>query len=99
MDFCGGTVFLPFKEIIQQNLNEQELDTVHQNKSVLKEHSVNVIHLSKIAKINSTSICDLFYDGTWQKPVEGMYWKHNDSLWANATQYECTHFFYLINLL
>jgi len=97
MDFRSGTMFLPLKEIIQQNLNEEELHDIHENKSDKMEPSVNVIHLSQIAKINSTSICDLFYDGMWQKPVKGMYWKHNDSLWANATQYECTHF--LMNLL
>jgi len=99
MDFYGGTVFLPLKEIIQQNLNEEKLNAIHQNESDEMEPSVNVIHLSQIAEKNSTSICDLFYDGTWQKPVKDMYWKHNDSLWANATQYECTHFLDLINLL
>ncbi|XP_011061101.1 PREDICTED: uncharacterized protein LOC105150012 [Acromyrmex echinatior] len=46
---------------------------------------MNLVHLSSVVKINDISVGNLFYDGAWQKPIKGMYWKHNDSLWANAT--------------
>lgn len=29
----------------------------------------------------------MFYDGTWQKPVQHTYWIYNDILRANATRY------------
>ncbi|XP_071555918.1 uncharacterized protein [Temnothorax nylanderi] len=89
MNFSGTAVLFPYQEICAYTMNQQTINEIRkqisESDSTDTEHSVNVVHLSHIAEINFTSICDLFYDGTWQKPVKGMYWKHNDNLWANAT--------------
>ncbi|XP_071555926.1 uncharacterized protein [Temnothorax nylanderi] len=88
MDFSDGChTFLPYKEIVDYVKSQQTLNKIREKESVSSEteQSVNVVHLSHTAEMNFTSICDLFYDGTWQEPVKGMYWKHNDTLWANAT--------------
>ncbi|XP_011865972.1 PREDICTED: uncharacterized protein LOC105560987 [Vollenhovia emeryi] len=87
MDFSDNCILLPYMEIIEQARTQRTLREIREKKSDLidTEQSVNVIHFSHIAKMNYTSVYNLFYNGTWQKPVEGMYWKHNDNLWANAT--------------
>ena len=89
MDFSDGChTFLPYKEIADYVKSQRTLNKIREKESVSSEteQSVNVIHLSHIADINLTSICNLFYNGTWQEPVKGMYWKHKDNLWANATK-------------
>ncbi|XP_071555917.1 uncharacterized protein [Temnothorax nylanderi] len=89
MNISGTAVIFPYQEICEYTMNQQTINEIRkqisESDSTDTEHSVNVVHLSHIAEINFTSICDLFYDGTWQKPVKGMYWKHNNYLWANAT--------------
>ncbi|XP_071556060.1 uncharacterized protein [Temnothorax nylanderi] len=87
MEFSGGLITFPHKEIIEQKVSQQTLNKICELKSDSSdtEQSVNVLHFSHTAEMNFTSICNLFYDGTWQEPVKGMYWKHNDYLWANAT--------------
>lgn len=32
-------------------------------------------------------VTNLFYNGSWQKPVEERYWTHDKSLWAQAEWY------------
>ncbi|XP_077265709.1 uncharacterized protein LOC143899346 [Temnothorax americanus] len=88
MDFSDGChTFLPYKKIVEYVKSQRTLNEIREKESVSSEteQSVNVVHLSHIADINFTSIFNLFYDGTWQEPVKGMYWKHNDNFWANAT--------------
>lgn len=48
----------------------------------------------KINPNEQDSVCDLFYDGTWQKPVKNTYWIHNGNTYAYATPYEYTQLFY-----
>ena len=90
MDFRGGTVLWICKHtsVIQISNEITIKDNLYQNESINQnqESSTNLIHLSPVVKINDISVGNLFYDGAWQKPIKGMYWKHNDSLWANATQ-------------
>ncbi|KYN32401.1 hypothetical protein ALC56_13258, partial [Trachymyrmex septentrionalis] len=89
MDFRGGTVLWICKHtsVIQISNEITIKDNLYQNESINQnqESSTNLIHLSPVVKINDISVGNLFYDGAWQKPIKGMYWKHNDSLWANAT--------------
>ncbi|XP_024876910.1 uncharacterized protein LOC112457846 [Temnothorax curvispinosus] len=87
MEFSGGLITFPHKEINEQKVSQQTLNKIRELKSDSSdpEQSVNVVHFSHTAEMNFTSIYNLFYDGAWQKPVKGMYWKHNDNLWANAT--------------
>ena len=90
MDFGGGTLLWIYKHLSLHHLNNEFMmsNIIYQNESINQnqESSTNLIHLSPVVKINDISVGNLFYDGAWQKPIKGMYWKHNDSLWANATQ-------------
>jgi len=96
MDFSGGIVLFSYKQIFDQmtiQLNLREICKNNENEfDDSTDTKQNIIHVSHITEINNTSICNLFYDGTWQEPVKGMYWKHNNNLWANATKYEYIHF-------
>ncbi|KYN08505.1 hypothetical protein ALC62_00489 [Cyphomyrmex costatus] len=88
MDFYGSTVLWPFKSMLFQHLLYKELTIVSQEDETIgqsKEFSRNVVHLSSVIKTNDISIGNLFYDGAWQTPIKGMYWKHNGSLWAQTT--------------
>lgn len=97
MDFLGVNAHIPYPEAITQAINELNLKEIKKNISnsdieetdITEEKSVNEVHFSNIGEMNFTSIYKLYYDGTWQEPVKGMYWKHDDNLWANATKYEC----------
>ncbi|KYN32391.1 hypothetical protein ALC56_13248, partial [Trachymyrmex septentrionalis] len=90
MDFGGGTLLWIYKHLSLHHLNNEFMmsNIIYQNESINQnqESSTNLVHLSSVVKINDISVGNLFYDGAWQKPIKGMYWKHNDSLWANATQ-------------
>ncbi|XP_039306956.1 uncharacterized protein LOC105200524 isoform X5 [Solenopsis invicta] len=81
MDFFGGIVIWPPTDCDFTRI----LFSIRNNKFPDVTHSVNVIHLSRTVEKNATSIYNLFYDGTWQKPTKHKYWKYNGSLWANAT--------------
>jgi len=89
MDFHGSTLLWIYKHLSIHYLTNTEFamsNITYQNESINqnKKSSMNLVHLSPIVKINDISVGNIFY-GAWQKPVKGMYWKHNDSLWANAT--------------
>lgn len=93
MDFFGTVTHFPYKELVAQAANQQNLNEIRIKKlDSTDEQSESIVHFSKIGKRKFTSIYKLFYDGTWQEPVKGMYWKHNNNLWANTTKYECIHF-------
>ncbi|XP_018305978.1 uncharacterized protein [Mycetomoellerius zeteki] len=90
MDFYGSILLWIYKHISMQSRRNTEWvmnNITHQNEPIIQnqESSTNVVHLSSIIKINDISVGNLFYDGAWQKPIKSMYWKHNDSFWANAT--------------
>ncbi|XP_012234769.1 uncharacterized protein [Linepithema humile] len=76
MDFCGGLVFLPYMRLFQGPLHQFLLS----NLDLYKNASKSDRNTSK-----KVQIFNLFYNGTWHKPVKGKYWIHDDSLWANAT--------------
>lgn len=94
MDFSGTVTHFPYKELVAQAANQQYLNEIRIQDSdfIDTEESKNIVHFSNIDEMDFTSINKLFYDGTWQEPVKGMYWKYNNDLWANATKYECIHF-------
>lgn len=78
MDFYGGFVLLPYTKIFDDSLHKlykSDLDDCIKNQSVQKS--------------TLSEVYNLFYDGTWQRPVKGTYWIHNGSQWANATRYRC----------
>ncbi|KYN10249.1 hypothetical protein ALC57_17623, partial [Trachymyrmex cornetzi] len=89
MDFHGSKILWIYKHVSMGLLISDEymmLNILCENVSQNQEFSMNVVHLSSVVKINDIFVGDLFYDGAWQKPMKGMYWKHNNnSLWANAT--------------
>ncbi|XP_012054775.1 PREDICTED: uncharacterized protein LOC105617835, partial [Atta cephalotes] len=87
MDFYGNTILWIYKHVSTlQMRTKYVMDLLNINESINQnqESSMNMVQLSSV-KINDISVGDLFYDGAWQKPIKGMYWKHNNSLWANAT--------------
>ena len=85
MDFYGSTILWIYKHVSTlQMRTEYVMNSLNINESINQE-SMNMVQLSSV-KINDISVGDLFYDGAWQKPIKGIYWKHNNSLWANATQ-------------
>lgn len=92
MDLSNGDILLPNKKILDQKINDeafkQNIRSEKDSDSIDIKQSINTVNSFHTAEMNYISICNLFYDGTWQKPVKGMYWKHNDNLWANATKYE-----------
>lgn len=98
MDFFGTVTNFPYKELVAQASNQQFLNELRLMKPdcLIDVESANLVHFSNISKMDFHSIYKLFYDGIWQEPVKGMYWKHNNNLWANATKYECIHFFFIL---
>lgn len=86
MDFCGGLVFLPYMRLFQGPLHQFLLSNLDLYDNISE---------SRKDALKKVPICNLFYNGTWQKPVKGKYWINcGDSLWANATM--CVHIFCLI---
>jgi len=79
MDFYGGLVFLPYTRLFQPShqflLSNLE---IYENTGVNKRNA---------SRKESNPIYNLFYDGTWQKPIKNNYWMHDKCLWANATMY------------
>lgn len=85
MDLYGGVMLLPWIKIFDK-LHERFKPSF--NNSI--QPGINEVNFSDISSdVKSTSIYNLFYNGKWHKPMKGMYWKHNNSLRANATRYEC----------
>ncbi|XP_077263529.1 uncharacterized protein LOC143898144 isoform X2 [Temnothorax americanus] len=81
MDLYGGVVLLPWLKIVDKLHKRFETSF---NDSI--QPSKNQVNLSNIPpNTKFVSIYNLFYDGKWQKPVKGTYWKHNNILWASAT--------------
>ncbi|XP_024883489.1 uncharacterized protein LOC112462121 isoform X1 [Temnothorax curvispinosus] len=81
MDLYGGVMLLPWLKIVDK-LHKRFKTSF--NDSI--QPSKNEINLSNIpSNTTFTSIHNLFYDGKWQKPVKGTYWKHNKILWASTT--------------
>ncbi|TGZ56879.1 uncharacterized protein [Temnothorax longispinosus] len=81
MDLYGGVMLLPWLKIVDK-LHKRFKTSF--NDSI--QPSKNEVNLSNIpSNTTFTSIHNLFYDGKWQKPVKGTYWKHKDILWASTT--------------
>ncbi|XP_070159424.1 uncharacterized protein [Polyergus mexicanus] len=87
MEFNGGVLFVPFAKIIDNLMDHVIMNSIDKTNS----HILDVTPCYKPIKPNlehyqkHQEIYNLFYDGMWQKPVEGMYWKHNDKIFAHAT--------------
>ncbi|XP_050456117.1 uncharacterized protein LOC126853942 [Cataglyphis hispanica] len=87
MDFNGGVLFVPFAKIIDNLMDHIIMNSIDKTNS----HIHDIEPCYKNIKIDSedyqksSAIYNLFYDGMWQKPVEGIYWKHNNEIFAHAT--------------
>ncbi|XP_012234768.2 uncharacterized protein [Linepithema humile] len=77
MDFFDSVVLLPYTRIFDGPLYEAILH----NKSIYE--NINDTDIS--SEEHKGPIYDMYYDGTWQKPVKGKYWIRDNCLWANAT--------------
>lgn len=87
MDLYGGVILLPWIKVFDK-LHERCIPNF--DNSI--QSSTNEVNFSDIpSHIPSVSMYNLFYDGKWHKPVKGTYWRRNDTLWANATWYECIY--------
>ncbi|XP_025074782.1 uncharacterized protein LOC105429855 isoform X2 [Pogonomyrmex barbatus] len=86
MEFAGGRTVLPYMDICFLNWKEYKFNTICKEKSDMTDlaKSKNRMNILNISETNCL-IYHLFYDGMWQKPTQNTYWKHNDILWANAT--------------
>jgi len=78
MDFYNGIVLLPYTKIFDKTLH--------------KWYRSNLDGCTEKPSMQKSVVYNLFYDGTWQWPIKGTYWIHNDSQWANATRYKCIFF-------
>ncbi|XP_072751899.1 uncharacterized protein [Anoplolepis gracilipes] len=82
MTFCAGIVF-PYSKIYYNK------DRIFQIKDKCTEEENNskcIINPKRNKSYNQfRKYYELFYNGTWQKPLENTYWIHNDILLANAT--------------
>lgn len=85
MDLYGGVMLLPYVKVFDKIVHEGFKLNI--NNPI--QPSINEVKFSQSFDMESVSICNLFYDGKWHKPVNDTYWKHNNSLQANATRYEC----------
>lgn len=99
MDFTGGLLFVPFARKLDNLMDHATMNSIDKtNTSILNIlPSINTITPDSDEYKNYSKIINLFYDGMWQKPVEKHYFKHNDTLFANATKYEYAHFFLTYN--
>ncbi|KAL6255117.1 hypothetical protein P5V15_013447 [Pogonomyrmex californicus] len=82
MEFSGGVMShndVQNKETFMFNIICEKISNLDLTESK------NEIDLPSTSETSSFSIHYLFYDGMWQKPIQNTYWKHNDILWANAT--------------
>ncbi|XP_011051612.1 PREDICTED: uncharacterized protein LOC105144425 [Acromyrmex echinatior] len=83
MDLYGGGILLPYVKVFSKIHEGFKLTF---NDDSIRVPSANEINLSRVANKESISICNLFYDGKWHKPIKNMYWLHNNMLWPNATK-------------
>lgn len=97
MDFNGGVLFVPFASLIDNLIDRIIMNTI--DKTNLHTFDItppnNAIKMNAEHLTSNPTIYNLFYDGIWQKPMKGIYWKHNDKIFANATKYE--YFFILFS--
>lgn len=94
MDLYGGVILLPWIKIFDR------YQRFKPNFNNLIQPSINEVNFSNtFANEKSVSIYNLFYDGKWHKPVKDTYWEHNNSLWANATRYECIVYILFLNFI
>ncbi|XP_029155562.1 uncharacterized protein LOC114928495 isoform X1 [Nylanderia fulva] len=87
MDFTGGLLFVPIAKFldnftIHTTVNSMDKTDVHENNILLSTN--NISRYSSEYK-NYSKIIHLFYDGMWQNPVQNSYFKHEEQLFANAT--------------
>ncbi|XP_039306240.1 uncharacterized protein LOC105196429 isoform X2 [Solenopsis invicta] len=80
MDLYGGAMLLPYIKVFDKINKGLKFSFNH-----LIQPSINEVNLLHLTLEVSAPMFSLFYDGKWQAPVEGTYWKHNNYIWANAT--------------
>ncbi|XP_072764499.1 uncharacterized protein [Anoplolepis gracilipes] len=87
MDFTGGIVSVPFARILDNFIDHVIMNSIDKTNLNLNDitPSSNAIKINSEEFEQSSEFYNLFYDGMWQKPVEGMYWKHDNTIFANAT--------------
>ncbi|XP_018302036.1 uncharacterized protein [Mycetomoellerius zeteki] len=83
MDLYGGDILLPYVKVFGK-IHKGFKPTF--NDDSIRIPNVNEVNFSHVPNKESMPICNLFYDGKWQKPVKNTYWKYNNMLWANATK-------------
>ncbi|KYM94791.1 hypothetical protein ALC62_14386, partial [Cyphomyrmex costatus] len=83
MDLYGGDILLPYVKVFSK-MHEGFKPTFHNNS--IRVPNASEINLSHVLNKEFITICNLFYDGEWHKPVRNMYWKCSNMLWANATR-------------
>lgn len=87
MDFTGGLLFVPFAKKLDNLMNHAIMNSfdetnIHTN-DILP--NVNNIAMYSDEYLNCSKIINLFYDGIWQQPIQNLYFKLNDEIFANAT--------------
>ncbi|XP_012220586.1 uncharacterized protein [Linepithema humile] len=85
MDFLDGLVFIPYIKMIESMVHTAS-KILNSSDNFVPKLSENKIYITCDSKMITSSIYDLFYDGEWQKSTETTYYKHDNSLWANATK-------------
>jgi len=75
IDFCNGIVLLPHTQMCYETLEKCPPSFF----DLVKKPS---------SKLQKDLVYYLFYDGTWQPPVKGTYWIHDECQIANATNYD-----------
>ncbi|KAL6262357.1 hypothetical protein P5V15_007446 [Pogonomyrmex californicus] len=80
LNFYGGIMFLPYLKIINRTILTSNFNNTPIQSNIFA-YRENFLHISD----KEIEIFNLFYDGTWHKPVNNTYWECNNKMWANAT--------------
>lgn len=80
---------MPFAKIVDNLMDHVIMNSIDKTNSHIYdiEPCYNNIKIDSEDYQKSSVIYNLFYDGMWQKPMEGIYWKHNNEIFAHATKY------------
>ncbi|XP_025075152.1 uncharacterized protein LOC105431217 isoform X5 [Pogonomyrmex barbatus] len=80
LNFFGGIMFLPYLKIVNRTILTSNFNNTPIQSNIFA-YRENFLHISD----KEIEIFNLFYDGTWHKPVNNTYWECNNRMWANAT--------------
>lgn len=83
---------------INTNIDFCDAITLLQPTEMGKKNPLSFDDLIKKPSVQKDLVYYFFYDGTWQPPVKGTYWIHDECQIANATRYICIFLILIITI-